>query len=70
MQTFHAARGETDGEDDDVPSAWLTVAPVAVGLQVCHVLLELSRPHPGVDNARNGKFLAKCPIYSYLTQYI
>ena len=50
---------ETDGEDGDVPSAWRTVAPVAVGSQVCNVLLELTHPPPAVNNAGKGKFLEK-----------
>ena len=50
---------ETDVQDGDVLSAWLTVAPVAVGSQVCNVLLELTHPPPAVNNAGKGKFLEK-----------
>ena len=59
---------ETDGEDGDVPSAWRTVAPVAVGSQVCNVLLELTHPSPGIQNAGNGKSLAKSHLYFHLIE--
>jgi hypothetical protein len=59
---------ETDVQDGDVLSAWLTVAPVAVGSQVCNVLLELTHPSPGIQNAGNGKSLAKSHLYFHLIE--
>jgi len=51
VQGFHAASGAADWA---LLSAWRTVAPVAVGSQVCNVLLELTRPLPGDQDYWNA----------------